>query len=349
MKAPKHKGLLTPLRPSTSARMKDHQQQHDMSDPNDETAFLESACTSVTDESEDNNNSNNSWFGGIGAWATTLRETAGGVVKVVKTCAINVAAEIAQLEDEEDGLQDSNSGEPLYLPWQICNEETGDIHEDMELQQKIFQLSRDERNFLEPYSSVKWNNNNNNNNNDDEDDDSGSFVLDDARVYVIRQLLTMDPQLSAAHARLSGRKDVHEITFWRNYFYACDQTRKDHHHSNNDNYSCWTNRHGVLQEEPIIESSNLEELSQKSLASHQSVNSLVPDDELSDANKVDDDAPNSPESLADDASYVCLSTGRTSPLGSVKSFKSSRSAGSMVLVEAPLSAQNSFLDYGLGK
>ena len=318
-------------------------EHHDISsDPNDETIFLESACTSVTDESEDTTSANNSssWFGGIGAWASTLRETAGGVVKVVKTCAINVAAEIALLEDEE-GLMDglNSSGEPLHLPWQIRREETGEFCDDQDLQQKVFQLSQEERNFLEPYS---WNTSDN--------EDSDSFVLDDARVHVIRHLLTLDPQLSAAHARLSGRKDVHEVTFWRNYFHACDQTREAHV---NDEYCCVMNRRDLdeeeeEEEEPVLESSHLEELSQKSLASQRSVNSLVPDDELSDADKVND-APNSPESLADDSSYVCVSTGRTSPLGSVKSFKSSRSAGSLVMVEAPLSAQNSFLDYGSGK
>lgn len=76
-------------------------------------ACVESASTSVTagydssEEEEGSTGTGGGWFGTGGAFsdfrtlAVSLRETAGGVASVVKTCAINVAAEISLLEDEE--------------------------------------------------------------------------------------------------------------------------------------------------------------------------------------------------------------------------------------------------------
>lgn len=307
-------------------------------------ACMESASTSVTASGYDSEEEGSTSTGGGGGWfgtggavfsdfrtlAVSLRETAGGVASVVKTCAINVAAEIALLEDEEGfGPAAATGEEQLHLPWEIKNEETGEYQEDPVLKHKIFQLSKEERNFFEPYSSKR-----SSKGNEESDDDSGDFVLDDARVRIIRQLLKLDPPLSAMHARISGRKDVREVTFWRNYFFACDEARE--HHLN-----C------------LEVDEKLEVLSQKSFPSQRSLNSLVPDDD-DDADDLseeeDDDAskdklessPNSP-SANDDSSFVCLSAGKSSPPGSVKSFKSSRSAGSMVLVEPP--RQNSFLEY----
>ena len=299
--------------------------------------LLESAATSVTEESEENNSTigtvtvardnvvGGGWLGGIGALASSLRETAGGMVKVVKTCAINVAAEIALLENEECLGLDGN-GELLRLPWEIQNEETGEFYDDDDLKQKIVLLSQEERHFFEPYTTSSSNYSKRNSANDTEsDDDDDEFVLDEARVHVIRQLLTLDPLLSAMHARISGRKDVREVTFWRNYFHACDKAREDHV----DDLE--------VEADPVLEVS-----SQKSLASQRSLNSLVPDEDLAVYNKCDD-APISPASAADDSSYVCLSMGRNSPVGSIKS---SRSAGSIVLVDAP--RQSSFLDFFTG-
>jgi len=295
-------------------------------------SMLESASTSVTAGYDSSSEAEEvGWLGGIGAdfrsLAVSLRATAGGVAHVVKTCAINVAAEIAQLEDEEGA--NGSSGETLYLPWEVFNQETGEYQEDQDLKTKIFELSKDERNFFEPYSSKR-----NSKNNEESDDDSGDFVLDDARVRVIRELLKMDPPLSAMHARLSGRSDIRETNFWRNYFFACDETREYH-------LNCveLDQKLEVLSQHSFASQQSLE-LDQKSSASQRSLNSLVPDDDLSNDNASKE--PTSP-SVADDSSFVCVSTGRNSPPGSVKSFRSSKSAGSMVMVEAP--SKRSFMDY----
>lgn len=182
---------------------------------------VESACTSVTG-GESYSEEETGWLGGIGAdfrtLALTLRETAGGVVSFVHRSAINVANEIALLEEEDDLNYDISNldVEPLHLPWELKNED-GNYEEDEDLKKRILVLSKSEISFSKPFLSRKT-----------EDHDRDDFVLDDARAHVIRQLLKIDPQLSSMHARLSGRNVVREITFWHNYFYACGETRKEY-------------------------------------------------------------------------------------------------------------------------
>jgi hypothetical protein len=185
----------------------------------------ESTSTSVTG-GDSYSEEETGWLVGIGAdfrtLAMTLRETAGGVVSFVHRSAINVANEIALLEEEDylaAASDESNSGncEPLHLPWEIKKNVEGEYAESEELKKRILDLSMRESNFMKPVSSRTTKNE------DEEDDD---FVLDNARVQIIRHLLKVDPQLSAMHARLSGRSDVRETTFWRNYFYACGETRR---------------------------------------------------------------------------------------------------------------------------
>lgn len=303
--------------------------------PGKQQQLNESAATSVTGGDTDNSCSENEeetgagWLGGIGAdfrtLAASLRETAGAAASLIRTSAVNVANEIALLEDEEGGGNVSGGGgagaAPLYLPWEVPNEQ-GEYQEDEELKKKIFDLSREERNFFEPYSSSRNKSDGDEEEASEDDEDASDFALDDARVQIIRRLLKADPPLSSVHARLSGRSDIRETTFWRNYFHACDETRELHL--------------GCLELDQ-----KLEALYQKSSPSQRSVNSLVPDEESSR----DRDDQNSKSGDDDESSFVCLSAGKSSPPGSVRSGKST---GSLVIVEAP-SSSNSVSDYFSGK
>jgi len=300
---------------------------------------IESASTSVTGGDSYSEEETGSWLGGIGAdfrtLAVSLRETAGGVASFVKASAINVANEIAQLEDE-DGVSRgchkhiansdrSGDGESiLHLPWEVPNEE-GEYQEDQELKTKIFALSTEERNFFEPYSATRKQSAYGDEGEDSDEDSSSDFVLDDNRVRIIRQLLKLDPPLSSMHARLSGRSDVRETTFWRNYFFACDETREYH-------LNC------LELDEKLDVISQQSFASQPSIHSQRSLNSLVPDDDETSSQANKDDQTSKSE---DESSFVCVSAGRPSPPGSVKSGKST---GSAVMVEAP-SSTNSLFDY----
>jgi hypothetical protein len=262
----------------------------------------ESAATSVTGGCDSYSEEETGWLGGIGAdfrtLAITLRETAGGVVSFVHRSAINVAHEIALLEEVDDLVADESNleAEPLHLPWEIENEE-GVYKEDEYLKKRIMDLSERESTFMEPFSSHAT-----------EEEDNDDFVLDDARVHIIRQLLKIDHQLSSTHARLSGRSDVRESTFWRNYFHACGETRKEF----------------VKELDRTLE-----------VSSQRSPNSLVVDD--------DDCSVGNEGFKSDDESFVCLSAGKIpSPPGSGKSA-GVKSVDSMVMVEA-ISSQ-SLLDY----
>ena len=153
--------------------------------------------------------------------ACSLRETAGGVASFVQRSAMNVAAEIARLEEEEEvrshhyhqNEEEPENELPLRLPWEVQFQGNGDFHEDNTLKERILQLSANDSNFLRPV-----------------DNEAASltedFTFDDARVHLIRHLLEIDSTLAGAHARLSGRSDVHENDFWKNYFDRCDEERK---------------------------------------------------------------------------------------------------------------------------
>jgi hypothetical protein len=93
----------------------------------------------------------------------------------------------------------------------------------MLLKAKIVCLSSNESTFLQPYSSRK-----NDGAGDHHTNEEDAFVLDESRIQVIRHLLELDDQLAATHARLSGRSDVRETVFWRNYFHHCTETRDEH-------------------------------------------------------------------------------------------------------------------------
>lgn len=167
---------------------------------------------------------------------------------------------------EEDEFQ------PLRLPWEIpvvlavvenygddtsstpCGGDSGDRHDvkheqvqqeefeqDMDLKEKVFQLSYNERTFLEPFSSSsssppspqqKDDSSNADDDNEDQYDTTApSFTLTERRIQLIRQLLELDEGLARSHARMSGRtgrSNVRETVFWRNYFYHCSIIRQEH-------------------------------------------------------------------------------------------------------------------------
>jgi hypothetical protein len=173
------------------------------------------------------------WFGGMSAdfrvLASSIKNTAGGVASFVHRSALSVAAEIAALEHDEDtehgehyAKSSSDEGGPLRLPWEVkCEDNT--FNEDLLLKAKIFGLSSKESTFLQPYSSRKKDGAGDHHTNEED-----VFLLDESRIQVIRNLLELDDQLAATHARLSGRSDVRETVFWRNYFHHCTETRDEH-------------------------------------------------------------------------------------------------------------------------
>jgi BSD domain len=262
---------------------------------------VDSTTTSVTGgDSSYTSEEEMGWLGGIGAdfrtLALTIRETAGGVVSFVHRSAITVANEISLLEDgrECDDNASLDDVEPLHLPWEIRTND-GTYEESEELKAMILQVSMRESSFMGPYSSRK---------SSAEDDEDGAFVLDHARVQIIRRLLKLDPQLSSMHARLSGRSDVRETTFWRNYFHACSETRSAY-----------------------IRERSEQAQRRSSSDTNCSPNSLVPEDDCDNGSL--ENVANQP----DDESFVCLSTGGklSSPPNSVKST-GMKSIDSLVLV-----------------
>lgn len=201
----------------------------------DEKFLTDSGITSPTEQgsvtSEDDLFTPSSWLGGLGAdfknLASSLKETAGGVVGFVHRSAMSVAAEIAELEEGYSGGSKNGVDErmvPLPLPWEVIEEDpngTGKRYrEDGELKRKIFLLSAQENAFLTPFSS--------NDVHAEQEEEEESFALDERRIQLIRHLLEVDENLAQSHARLSGRSHVSESMFWRNYFHHCDQVRLAH-------------------------------------------------------------------------------------------------------------------------
>eukprot|EP00980_Cylindrotheca_fusiformis_P017610 scaffold5517_cov135-Cylindrotheca_fusiformis.AAC.40 len=172
------------------------------------------------------------WFGTIGSdlknIATCFRNNippvVGGVATLVHKTAMSVAAEIAELEREgfgEDGAPDENLAS-ILLPWETRTKDDSDqvpvYSTNKELMKDILALSRNERTFLEPFSSPD-------NEEESSQADQTFFVLDESRVSLIRRLLDIDDNLAAMHARMSGRNNVRETLFWKNYFFHCNELR----------------------------------------------------------------------------------------------------------------------------
>jgi hypothetical protein len=160
------------------------------------------------------------WFGAIGTdfrnIATSIKGTfppaIGGIIHFVHKSAMSVAAEIAQLErdgeldverwTEENYVTTKEGSESLPLPWEIkynlgvsLQDETPLYMTDEDLMDIIMALSLKERTFHKPFSPES-----------DIDDlrSKPKFVMDGARIDLIRRLLDVDENLAAIHARLSG-------------------------------------------------------------------------------------------------------------------------------------------------
>ena len=183
---------------------------------------------SASDESVSGNNGG--WLSDFRAIAWSLQQTAGGVANFVHRSAVAIADEIAQLEQEEmekqhcegNSFDDGCEGatKVLPLPWELPAVQDDDEEEeevcyveDSQLKDKILQLAENDAAFLGPFTTKR------------EDD---SEFLDEARIALIRRLLQIDDQLARTHARLSGRSDVRETLFWKNYFYHVEQTQASH-------------------------------------------------------------------------------------------------------------------------
>jgi len=201
----------------------------------------DSEMTGHTEGGSLSENEAGGWLGAIGSdfrniascFKDNIPPVIGGVASLVHQTALSVAAEIAQLErdgeleaerwntDHSIDVLDKNSG-PLSLPWEMrqdlaCAESSVYIADD-ELQATILNLSRREDTFRGPYTpSVS-----------EFSEQVPQFELDEQRIVLIRRLLDIDDNLAAMHARLSGRSNVRETAFWRNYFHHCEEARVDH-------------------------------------------------------------------------------------------------------------------------
>lgn len=195
---------------------------------------------SASDESVSGGNSSNNggWLSDFRAIAWSLQQTAGGVANFVHRSAVAIADEIAQLEQEEmekqhcegstfDDHACEGATKVLPLPWELPpvqdddddddedddDEEEACFVEDSQLKDKILLLGENDAVFLGPFTSKR---------------EEDTEFLDEARIALIRRLLQIDDQLARTHARLSGRSDVRETLFWKNYFYHVEQTQASH-------------------------------------------------------------------------------------------------------------------------
>mmetsp|Transcript_20740 Transcript_20740/g.26774 ORF Transcript_20740/g.26774 Transcript_20740/m.26774 type:complete len:277 (+) Transcript_20740:174-1004(+) len=186
---------------------------------------LQDSClTSPTETGSISEDESLGWLGGITAdirtLAFNLKEKAGGVASFVKHSALAVASEIAHLEEAEmanhGNYHHYDIESDLRFPWEILNF-NGQFVEDEDLKEKISALSTKEEAFLSPFSAS-----------DQSLSSRPDFLLDEPRIRLVRRILNMDEKLAATHARMSGRSDVKEAVFWKNYFHNCELAREEH-------------------------------------------------------------------------------------------------------------------------
>eukprot|EP00978_Attheya_sp_CCMP212_P011128 scaffold27227_cov45-Attheya_sp.AAC.3 len=177
------------------------------------------------------------WFSmsDLTSLARTLKATIppaiDGLTGAIQRGAMNVAAEFAQMEREvereatrwrEEKLADKEEAqEDLPLPWETNTRGGLSYTADDCLKERILALSKDEETFLKPHTFAD-------SAEDGELEADSSFELDDRRVNQIHRLLAADSRLSKMHAQMSGRSDLKEKVFWKNYFYHCDMIRKEY-------------------------------------------------------------------------------------------------------------------------
>lgn len=212
----------------------------------DKMDLQDSVLTTPTDTGSVSEDDNNNDGGGVGHWllggissdfrtlAKSLKEKAGGVAGGVA----DIFQRLYGPDDEHDELDAQ-----LHLPWEIRHhhdqdqehgvndqnnnhdgEENGQqepknvvlYEEDLVLKEKIHALSAKEDTFLKPFTADMV--------------ATEERFLDKPRIELVNRILQVDEQLRSTHARLSGRSNVQETMFWRNYFYHCSETRKIHLH-----------------------------------------------------------------------------------------------------------------------
>mmetsp|Transcript_31529 Transcript_31529/g.52051 ORF Transcript_31529/g.52051 Transcript_31529/m.52051 type:complete len:304 (+) Transcript_31529:141-1052(+) len=200
--------------------------------------YTDSEVSSTKETTSEDSGSYGGWFGDIKSLAKSTKDSIfpaiDGIANILHRSAMTVAAEIAQLERdaemEADRWRDENYGaapsqeqprRELRLPWEVRRREaitdlssssTSHCVEDESFKQRILELSKTEDTFMEPYGAGE----------------ADDFPLNEQRIHLIRRLLDIDENLAATHAKLSGRSDVKEALFWKNYFYHCDRLRMEY-------------------------------------------------------------------------------------------------------------------------
>jgi len=211
----------------------------------DHDSFMEHCFSSPTPSIVDTGDEMSTGEGGM-QWLSNLTRSIkdnipaviDGVADTIHRSARTLVNEFAEMENEarresseshEIDLTDSDELETviLPLPWEICcikttddkksnssvefQEENVEFQEDNVLKTKVMALSRDETIFTSPFTGGET------------EDPEEPFVLDESRVMLIRRLLEIDQTLGHVHAKISGRSEVKETIFWRNYFYHCEK------------------------------------------------------------------------------------------------------------------------------
>jgi len=201
--------------------------------------FMEHCFSSPTPSIIDTSDEMSTGDGGGMQWLSKLTQSIkdnipaviDGVADTIHRSARTLVNEFSEMENEarrerseshEIDLIDSDELDTMILPlpWEICCIKTADddksnssvdFQEDEVLKKKVMALSQDETIFTSPFTGGET------------DDLEVSFILDESRVMLIRQLLEIDQNLGHVHAKLSGRSEVKETIFWRNYFYHCEK------------------------------------------------------------------------------------------------------------------------------
>lgn len=253
------------------------------------------------------------WLGSFGTdfrnMAACFKESTlpvlGSVASLVHKTAMTMAAEIAQLEREgELGTQIWQQDEDihsqyLFLPWEVKQENNiNDVPvyvTDMDLFDAILSLSHKDTTFSTPYSCSM-----------PVAEKENSKFLDEPRIALIKRLLDVDKKLAAVHTRMAGRSSIQEVTFWRNYFFHCDNTRKE--------YLNRTFSDGGKRKRFLTPSGKTSSLSALSFGSEGELDNL-------------DDASLVPVTETDDSSYVIY----PAP-SSVETFTTTTSLDDMVVV-----------------
>eukprot|EP00543_Licmophora_paradoxa_P000396 CAMPEP_0202443056 /NCGR_PEP_ID=MMETSP1360-20130828/2415_1 /ASSEMBLY_ACC=CAM_ASM_000848 /TAXON_ID=515479 /ORGANISM="Licmophora paradoxa, Strain CCMP2313" /LENGTH=471 /DNA_ID=CAMNT_0049058635 /DNA_START=175 /DNA_END=1590 /DNA_ORIENTATION=+ len=210
--------------------------------------------------------------------------------------------------------------------------------EDEELRDRILDLSTDEKTFLGPFSCkniLTYKNKHNGTattTTTTTTTTTGEFFLDEARIHLIRRLLETDGELAFMHARLSGRSDVKEAIFWRNYFYHCDAVRSEYLGLDIDDDD-------EDDDDDDDDDDDLSDLEDVDVASRSTVGSMViakKPTSMSAAGSASGNAGASTSSqhlIEDNGSFVCVRDGaESSAPNSVATITDTFSLGDLVLV-----------------